>query len=97
MTTDPIDYEALAKAAYYGDFDPIHAADWVDAGEPTWGSFDAMARAVVAALRDQGFVLVRADDVGVALAWLIGHEESGNRIYSNDERVAERLREARRG
>jgi hypothetical protein len=63
MTTDPIDYEALAKAAYYGDFDPIHAADWVDAGEPTWGSFDAMARAVVAALRDQGFVLVRADDL----------------------------------
>jgi predicted RNA binding protein YcfA (HicA-like mRNA interferase family) len=50
-----IDYEALAKAAY-------------EAASPSACScgdfdFDLSARAVVAALTAQGFVVVRADDV----------------------------------
>jgi hypothetical protein len=62
MTTDPIDYEALAKAAR--DY-AIPAS--VGVKEPPGVYWEGFARAVVASLRDQmrarGIVEVRADDL----------------------------------
>lgn len=65
MTGTEIDYEALAKAAYGGFFAlPADVLDgmWADSGVKR--SWAVGARAVVAALREQGLVVVRRDDLG---------------------------------
>jgi hypothetical protein len=52
-----IDYEALARAGYIGFFGSDD--DWSE--EPATHLWEREVRAVVAALRDQGFVVVRAE------------------------------------
>jgi len=62
-----IDYAALAKAAHEWDFDNLQ--EWDQARDGTRETYDQLARAVVAALRDQGLVVMRADDATRALNW----------------------------
>jgi hypothetical protein len=58
-----IDYEALAKAAYHAYMGHSRIAGvhpWESRAKPAQDAFRAEARAVVAALRDQGLVVVDA-------------------------------------
>jgi len=71
-----INYEALAKAlasAYIGPRDehvPFEGWWEYDAPKQVW---DRVARAVVAALREQGFVVVQRDVPEQAVFWLRLH------------------------
>jgi hypothetical protein len=56
-----IDYEALAKAGFDGVYATELAADHWDTHRVTRDVFTSTARAVVAALADQGLVVVRTE------------------------------------
>jgi hypothetical protein len=79
-----IDYERLAKAAYTGfcGYDPdqnnwLQYVGEADAGSQVRDDYIESARAVVAALADQGYCVARRDDLTRAIGWHTAAEWHG--------------------
>lgn len=91
-----IDHEALARAAYYGDFDPIHDIFWEEAEWRFHESWEKVARATVAEYHRQlaargcriagpGEAVVKRDVLTMARGWYLALPDDVPLVHEDGE------------
>ena len=87
-----IDYEALAKAGCLAGYEgwPDNKWDEIRAFPEERKVWNDIARAVVAALAEQGLVVARKDD----LSWLLSREQGNLRLATRRSDVESRVQAA---
>jgi hypothetical protein len=87
-----IDYELLAKAAYDTFWAPCPLDENGWSGSALHPEWDDAARAVVAALRDQGFSVVATADLAFAIEWGdVARDTPGQWVGGVDEPPHDRI------